>query len=571
MGRLQRRKLARCDALCSACKQMTDYLKDGRRLLPNKAAPVMRPSDMEIFVVGGASYVPGMLYHAGVPGHYFNFGEKVIIADGAPLLLTFNAADPVVSILLKQAGDNVYAYGITVPKLIQFNSKPPPRQEVIDPAAYLGLFKVPRDDVSSATPLQDTETHPLKAYTDLFISYVPFLKEAKLRSAKELVAFADGGYLKCVKLLLKYAEMEERRMAANHAGRGKRSEAAPNSADHGKEVGRKYVELAEAFKAAAPFYEEALEDRFDNIALDENGKPTDASLTTLRTELGCAQGSSCLCSLSLLAQSCNRACNRACNPQLATGRDDPFSTQLLERLEEVLVDFAKGDDATQALQAPSPPGAIVAKGREALAKAGAALSPPAARAGSSADAPAPATDAPAPATDAPAPATDAPDVTDDAPPVHPTKKQKGAGEGAPPRRRPGRPIGNGKAPAAEDSAEFAALKIKHAATVKALESKIEKLSDDLKASIKNETAAVVANGKAQVAKETAERELAKFQATAELQIALAGARAKLGAAHLMLTGQSSSAPPTTPGGAGAGAAGLPTPNALAQFFVGISE
>ena len=130
MGRLQRRELALCDALCSACKQMADYLKDGRRLLPNKAAPVMRPSDMEIFVVGGASYVPGMLYHAGVPGHYFNFGEKVIIADGAPLLLTFNAADPVVSILLKQAG------GIAVPFLIE----PDPDAQRNDSGARLSFL-----------------------------------------------------------------------------------------------------------------------------------------------------------------------------------------------------------------------------------------------------------------------------------------------------------------------------------------------------------------------------------------------------------------------------------------------
>ena len=50
--------------------------------------------------------------------------------------------------------------------------------------------------------------------------------------------------------------------------------------------------------------------------------------------------------------------------------------QLLARLDEVLADFAKGDEASLAMQAPSPPSALLLKGREALAKAAETLKSP---------------------------------------------------------------------------------------------------------------------------------------------------------------------------------------------------
>ena len=52
---------------------------------------------------------------------------------------------------------------------------------------------------------------------------------------------------KCIKQVLKYGELEERRLAAERAGRGKRSDAPEASKDGGKEVGVKFAELKEAF------------------------------------------------------------------------------------------------------------------------------------------------------------------------------------------------------------------------------------------------------------------------------------------------------------------------------------
>jgi hypothetical protein len=267
---------------------MTNFLEQNRQIIPNKSAPVLAPTEMELLMVGFASYTPGKLYHAGVPGHYFNFGQQVVLHDGGPLLATFTAADPIVAILVKQAGDNLYLYGVTVPKLIEFSQSPPDRKSVIDPTAYFGLHKVPRTDIVSLEVLTNSETHTFKDYTDLLISYVPFLKDAKLRSAKDLIAYSKGGFTKCWNAVLKYGELEERRLAAARAVAGKRRESAENSADGGKAVGTKYSEMREAYKAVAPFYAEAFEDRFDNIDLGEDGKPTAASLEKLRAELKCA-------------------------------------------------------------------------------------------------------------------------------------------------------------------------------------------------------------------------------------------------------------------------------------------
>ena len=234
--------------------------------------------------------MPGKLYTAGVAGHYFNLGEKVLIADGSPLLASFTAAEPVAVVLLKQAGDNIYLWGVTVPKLIEFMGSPPTAAKgTIEPEKYFGLFKVPRADITSLTVLKDSETHNFKDSIDLLISMVPFLKTLQLRSAKHLRAWAKAGFEKCMKNVLKYGELEARRLAAEKATAGKRSEAPINSADAGKEIGARFIELKEAFAVAAEFYTEPFDNRFDNIDLGEDGKPVEASVTALRDELKCAR------------------------------------------------------------------------------------------------------------------------------------------------------------------------------------------------------------------------------------------------------------------------------------------
>jgi hypothetical protein len=278
-------RLALCRRPSSPVQDMVNYLRDGRQLIPNKAAPVMLPSDEEVLTSNFASYKPGHLYHAGVHGHYFNFGDPVEIFPGGGLRISFTGADPVVAFLTKQAGTNVYGYAVTVPKLIDFAKKPPPRAETIDPAAYFGLFQSSRADITEMVDLEDTETHPFKMYADLLISYIPFLKSIKVRNMKHLREWSVAGFQKCIKEVLKYGELTERQLAAERAARGKRAEAAASSKDGGKEVGLKYAELKEAFGVVAPFYADPFQERFDNIALNADGKPNDESLAKLRADL----------------------------------------------------------------------------------------------------------------------------------------------------------------------------------------------------------------------------------------------------------------------------------------------
>ena len=244
----------------------------------------------------------------------------------------------------------------------------------------------------------------------------------------------------------------------------------------------------------------------------------------------------------------------------------------------MLADFAKGGDATLALQAPSPPQAVLAKGRAALKQASEILqrgppSPVPHAASNGGDERAAPDKEPALGEEEGAP---------DGPDVAPAKKRAAANKRAadkPPAEREGkkRPVGRPRKPAdpeqVEESAQVAVLKEKHDDTVRKLEGKIKKLEADLKASVKNEGDAVesLMKKEGELARKTAELE--KFKATAKMQIQLAQMRVKLDAAGIMLTGQQggSSAQPTTPGVGASSSAALPTPNALAAFFTSASE
>ena len=169
------------------------------------------------------------------------------------------------------------------------------------------------------------------------------------------------------------------------------------------------------------------------------------------------------------------------------GRDDPYSVQLLARLDEVLEDFAKGADASLALQAPSPLKGLLVHGRAALARAEATLR--------AVPSPVPLPAAPEAAGDA---ATEA--AGDAAPEAAPAAKKACVSKpraplewatkprapvGRPPRCRPV-PVPGDTVPA-DDDKQVAALKAKHNVIVSKLEDQITELKDKLRGSIKNES------------------------------------------------------------------------------------
>ena len=139
---------------------MTNFLENGRFLIPNKASSVWitDPCDPGIFCLNFASALPKMVYSAGVAGHYFNFGEGVRFSSGEPLRATFSAAADVVTFAEKQIVEMVYIYGIPAEKLLSWT--PPARRDDVDEAKLLTVWPVPRADIAELIPLENTETHP---------------------------------------------------------------------------------------------------------------------------------------------------------------------------------------------------------------------------------------------------------------------------------------------------------------------------------------------------------------------------------------------------------------------------
>ena len=169
-----------CLALCSLMS-VIEYLDENRRFIPNKAAPLLMVGEAEMLCASFASYEKGTAYASGVPGIYICIGKKPLFSTGAPLMCRFTAAEPVITIASKMAGENVYLYCVTVTKLIEWSAVAHVRNssETIDVSSFFGLFKVPRADLVSVATLMNTETHDLKAMIDNLISYVPFLKVFK--------------------------------------------------------------------------------------------------------------------------------------------------------------------------------------------------------------------------------------------------------------------------------------------------------------------------------------------------------------------------------------------------------
>ena len=90
-----------------------------------------------------------------------------------------------------------YLWGITLPKLIEWASKPPPaRTETVEETGLLGCFKLPNASVTGLQLLENTETHTLKDYASLLISFLPTFKAVGVRSIKDNEKYAASGFTK---------------------------------------------------------------------------------------------------------------------------------------------------------------------------------------------------------------------------------------------------------------------------------------------------------------------------------------------------------------------------------------
>ena len=100
---------------------------------------------------------------AGLPGHYFVMNSTPEY-QRVPFVCSFvGGASDAVILAYKVVDLRVYAYGVTVDKIIAFK---PPRENVrtsqIDEATIFSSYKLPHVGIVSVKDLANTETHKLR-------------------------------------------------------------------------------------------------------------------------------------------------------------------------------------------------------------------------------------------------------------------------------------------------------------------------------------------------------------------------------------------------------------------------
>ena len=178
---------------------MSNLVSEGRVIIPNKASVFRVTEDYEpgMFVLNCASVPAKNIYASGVLGQYYLFGEDIIFSTGAPLQVEFQADAFSVIFAFKISGTKLYLWGVTNDKLIAFGQSPPARnKEFVEEDSLFSIWEVPRADVVSLTPLTNTDTHKLKDFADLLISFLKPFQHVKVRNIKQAETYAASGFEK---------------------------------------------------------------------------------------------------------------------------------------------------------------------------------------------------------------------------------------------------------------------------------------------------------------------------------------------------------------------------------------
>ena len=263
-----------------------NFVADGRILIPNKAAPlsITNDDDPSIFLLNFASVLQKNTYDAGVLGHYFHFGGGVHVSTGEPHLAKFTGVGDAIVVAMKLTNGTPYLYGITVEKLIAFCADPPSRPgDVVDEAKFLQSWKLPHDNMEALVPLVDSDTHKFRQMTDVLISHMPLFKALKIRSIKDMKAWASKGYVSNMKAVLTSMEKAER---VDGKAKGGRAKDAAESAALGADGGERWADIKASLLGVGKFYEDTLSDRIIQIEVDAaDNLPKDEHISTLEESL----------------------------------------------------------------------------------------------------------------------------------------------------------------------------------------------------------------------------------------------------------------------------------------------
>ena len=285
----------------------TNFVGEGRELIVNKnsiigtigveAEPVVKFLQI-------ASVMSKDTFYAGVPGHHFVFGNSadawpVHISDGQPMRAYFKEAGDAVIVAFKLSPSNVYLYGITVEKLIEWKLPAKATDSIVE-EGLLQSWKATHGDITSLVALQNTETHNLKDLADKLISHMPTFQQHKVRSGVDALKWCKKSYESNVKAVVDISEVEERKRAKEKSTTA-RDPGAVESAAGGVAAKELWSLRKQCMLDRAPYYEDNFKERFIIIEIDTVTKqPTKPTIEKMRTNLRCLLLPPCVISLDQL-------------------------------------------------------------------------------------------------------------------------------------------------------------------------------------------------------------------------------------------------------------------------------
>ena len=305
----------------------TNFLGEGRELIVNKSSLIGTigvEAEPTVKFLQIASVMSKDTFYAGVPGHYFVFAPplhvctSVHISDGQPMRAYFKEAGDAVIVAFKLSPSNVYLYGITVEKLIEW--KPPAKAtDSIVEEGLLQTWKATHDDITSLVALQNTETHKLKDLIDKLISHVPTFQQHKVRSGLDALKWCKKTFESNVKAVVDMSELEERKRAKEKSTTA-RDPVAVESAAGGAAAKDLWALRKLCMLDHGQYYEDCFRERIIIIETEIATKqPNEATIATMRISLGCVlldpRDQLTSCAHARLCARCARAhltCNIVC-------------------------------------------------------------------------------------------------------------------------------------------------------------------------------------------------------------------------------------------------------------------
>ena len=203
-------------------------------------------------------------------------GEQPMVLQGSEMpTYAFAGADDAVVLAFKVSNDNIYAMGITIPKLKEWT---PAAGVAYDDAAILTSWKLPAVAITSVRALLNTETDKLRDKTDALIPHLQLFKLASIKSLKHLSDISVASSEKNLGRAVSAAALRWKKAAK---ARGDTTRDDSESVAGGGAAAEKAKKLEASLLPNMKYYDEHLENRFITLTT-YNNKLTEESFDAAR-------------------------------------------------------------------------------------------------------------------------------------------------------------------------------------------------------------------------------------------------------------------------------------------------